>query len=62
MRVERIAASDILTNMDGVLQRITIAMRERIAERKQKARDHAAANPNQHYSRPNRNGGPRRKD
>lgn len=62
VRVERIAASDILTNMDGVLQRITIAMRERIAERKQKARDHAAANPNQHYSRPNRNGGPRRKD
>lgn len=51
VRVERIAAADILTDIDAVLQRITIAMRERIAERKQKARDHAAANPNQHYSR-----------
>ena len=62
IRVERIAASDILTDMDGVLQRITIAMRERIAERKAKARAHAEANPNQHYSRPNRNSGPRRND
>jgi very-short-patch-repair endonuclease len=57
VRVERIAASDILTDIDAVLQRITIAMRERIAERKQKARDHAAANPNQHYSRPKRREG-----
>ena len=60
VRVLRIAAVDILTDIDAVLQRITVAMRERIAERKQKARDHAAANPNQHYSRPNRSGGPRR--
>jgi very-short-patch-repair endonuclease len=59
VRVERIAAADILADIDAVLQRITIAMRERIAERKQKARDHAAANPNQHYSRPNRSA-PRR--
>ena len=57
VRVERIAAADILTDIDAVLQRITIAMRERIAERKQKARDHAAANPNQHYSRPKRPAG-----
>lgn len=59
VRVERIAAADILTDIDAVLRRITVAMRERIAERKQKARDHAAANPNQHYSRPNRSA-PRR--
>jgi very-short-patch-repair endonuclease len=54
VRVERIAAADILADIDAVLQRITVAMRERIAERKAKARDHAAANPNQHYSRPKR--------
>lgn len=52
VRVVRIAAADILTDIDTVLQRVTFAMRERMAERKQKARDHAAANPNQHYSRP----------
>ena len=61
VRVERIAAADIMTDIDAVLQRITIAMRERIAERKQKARDHAAANPNQNYSRPSRSA-PRRND
>ena len=63
IRVERVAASDILENMDEVLQRLTVVMRECIAEKKQKARDHAAANPNQHYSRPNRrDAGPRRND
>ena len=54
LTVERIAAADILADIDAVLQRITLAMRERIAERKAKAREHAAANPNQHYSRPKR--------
>ena len=67
IRVERVAASDIMENMDEVLQRLTVAMRECIADKKEKARAHAAANPNQHYSRPNRSApgrkpAPRRKD
>jgi len=66
IRVERVSAADILENMDEVLQRLTLVMRECIAEKKDKARAHAAANPKQHYSRPRnatgRSGGPRRKD
>lgn len=58
IRVMRIAASDILDNMDAVLQRITLGMRSRIADKREAARAHAAANPNQHYSRPRR--GPER--
>lgn len=54
IRVMRIKAADILENMDEVLQRITAGMRLRIADRKDKARAHASANPNQHYSRPKR--------
>ena len=60
VRVMRIAAKDILEDMDAVLARITGGMRLRIADKKSKARAHAEANPNQHYSRPNRSGGPRR--
>ena len=52
IRVMRIAASDILTDMDAVLARITAGMRLRIADRKEAARAHKAANPNQDYSRP----------
>ncbi|MFA6218661.1 MAG: DUF559 domain-containing protein [Erythrobacter sp.] len=52
IRVERVPAADILANMDAVLQRLTLAMRECIADRRAKARAHAAANPKQHYSRP----------
>lgn len=62
VRVMRIAAQDILENMDAVLERITLGMRSRMADKKEKARAHAAANPNQHYSRPNRQTGPRRND
>lgn len=62
IRVMRIPAADILENMDDVLQRLTVAMRECIADKKEKARAHAAANPNQHYSRPNRKPAPRRND
>jgi very-short-patch-repair endonuclease len=51
IRVMRIAAADVLADMDGVLARITAEMRARIADKKTKAREHAAANPNQHYSR-----------
>jgi very-short-patch-repair endonuclease len=62
VRVMRIAAKDILENIDAVLARITAGMRLRIANRKDKARAHRDANPNQHYSRPNRSGPPRRTD
>lgn len=50
--VMRIAASDILSDIDAVLQRLTLAMRERIAAKKEAARAHKAANPKQTYSRP----------
>ena len=56
IRVMRIAASDILSDIDSVLQRITLGMRSRIADKKEAARAHAAANPNQHYSRPRKPG------
>ncbi|MFO6446532.1 DUF559 domain-containing protein [Erythrobacter sp. NE805] len=52
IRVMRIAAKDILDNIDDVLQRLTLAMRERIAAKKEAARAHKAANPKQTYSRP----------
>ena len=54
VRVMRIAAKDILEDMDAVLARITAGMRLRIADRKEKANAHREANPRQHYSRPNR--------
>lgn len=59
IRVMRIAARDILENLDEVLQRLTIAMRERIAEKKEAARAHKAANPKQTYSRPKPRGNDR---
>ncbi|MCL4672594.1 MAG: DUF559 domain-containing protein [Sphingomonadaceae bacterium] len=62
IRVMRIAANDVLTDMDAVLARITAGMRLRIADKKEKARAHKAANPNQHYSRPKPRPTPRRKD
>ena len=54
IRVMRIKAADILENIDDVLARITAGMRMRIADKKDAARAHREANPNQHYSRPNR--------
>ena len=54
IRVMRIKASDILNDMDAVLQRITAGMRIRIGDKKDAARAHREANPNQDYSRPNR--------
>ena len=54
VRVMRIKAADILGNIDEVLARITAGMRQRIADKKEAARAHREANPNQHYSRPNR--------
>ena len=52
IKVMRIAASDILTDIDAVLKQLTQVMRERIEERKAAARAHKAANPKQTYSRP----------
>ena len=40
IRVMRIAANDILENMDAVLQRITAGMRSRIADKRQARREH----------------------
>ena len=54
VRVMRIKAADVLENIDEVLARITAGMRQRIADKKDAARAHREANPNQHYSRPNR--------
>lgn len=52
IKVMRIAAKDILEDIDAVLQRLTLTMRERIAAKKEAARAHKAANPKQTYSRP----------
>ena len=60
IRVMRIKAADILENLDEVLPRITAGMRLRIENKKQAARSHKAANPNQDYSRPKRSDGPLR--
>ena len=60
IRVMRIAANDVLNDMDAVLARITAGMRLRIADKKEKARAHKEANPNQHYSRPKPRPAPRR--
>ena len=51
VRVMRIKAADILGNIDEVLARITAGMRMRMADKKDAARAHAAANPRQDYSR-----------
>ena len=51
IRVMRIAAADILSNMDAVLARITAGMRLRIADKREAARAHRAANPRQDYNR-----------
>lgn len=52
IKVMRIAAKDILEDIDAVLARITLAMRERIATKTRAAHAHRAANPKQTYSRP----------
>ena len=54
VRVMRIPAADILADIDTVLARITAGMRLRIADRREAARAHKAANPRQTYSRPRR--------
>ncbi len=56
IRVMRIAASDILENMDAVLDRITAGMRMRIADKGEARRRHNAANPRQTRPRYDRDG------
>ena len=59
IKVMRIAATDILADIDAVLQRLTTTMRDRITERKAAARAHKTANPKQTYSRPETGDKPR---
>jgi very-short-patch-repair endonuclease len=54
IRVMRIKASDLLANIDKVLERIGAGMRMQRDTRQAAARAHRQANPNQHYARPNR--------
>jgi very-short-patch-repair endonuclease len=54
IRVMRIKASDVLANIDEVLERIGAGMRLQRDARQAAARAHRQANPNQHYARPNR--------
>ena len=54
IRVMRIKASDILEDMDAVLARITAGMKMRMNDKRTRAREHAAANPDQDWSRPAR--------
>ena len=56
IRVMRIAASDILDDMDAVLQRITAGMRLRIADKADARRKHFADNPRQTRPRYDRDG------
>ena len=56
IRVMRIAASDILDNMDAVLERITAGMRFRIADKADARRKHFADNPRQTRPRYDRDG------
>lgn len=51
IRVMRIAAADVLGDIDAVLARITAGMKLRIADKRDAARAHKAANPRQDYSR-----------
>ena len=57
-RVMRLSAADVLADLDAALARIAAGMRHQLAERKSRARAHAAANPKQHYGRPQRPGRP----
>ena len=52
IRVMRIKASDVLDNIEPVLARITAGMRMRMADKREAAHAHKAANPRQSYSRP----------
>ena len=54
IRVMRIKASDVLENIDEVLERIGAGMRMQRDVKREAAQAHRAANPRQNYSRPKR--------
>ena len=54
IRVMRIKATDVLANIDEVLERIGAGMRLQRDAKQAAARAHRQANPNQNYARPNR--------
>ncbi|HTM94344.1 MAG TPA: DUF559 domain-containing protein, partial [Croceibacterium sp.] len=54
IRVMRVKASDVLENIDEVLERIGAGMRMQAANKRAAAQAHRAANPRQNYSRPKR--------
>ncbi len=63
VKVMHLKAADVLENMDEVLQRITLGMRQRIADKDEARRKHLAENPRQTRPRYDRagNGPPRNK-
>ncbi|RJY09536.1 endonuclease domain-containing protein [Aurantiacibacter aquimixticola] len=56
VRVMHIKAADILENIDEVLQRITLGMRQRIADKAEARRQHFAEHPRQTKPRYDRDG------
>ncbi|MGB3167788.1 MAG: DUF559 domain-containing protein [Alteraurantiacibacter sp.] len=56
IRLMRVKAEDVLENMDEVLQRITLGMRQRIADKAEARRQHFAENPRQTKPRYDRDG------
>jgi len=63
VKVMHLKAADILENMDDVLKRITMGMRQRIADKDEARRKHLAENPRQTRPRYDRDGnGPPRKN
>ena len=63
VKVMHLKAADVLENMDDVLKRITMGMRQRIADKTEARRKHEAENPRQTRPRYDRDGnGPPRKN
>ena len=62
VKVMHLKAADVLENMDDVLKRITMGMRQRIADKNEARRKHEAENPRQTRPRYDRDGnGPSRR-
>jgi len=56
VKVMHLKAADVLENMDDVLKRITMGMRQRIADKTEARRKHEAENPRQTRPRYDRDG------
>jgi very-short-patch-repair endonuclease len=54
IRVMRVRAEDVLADIEPVLARITAGMKLRMGDKRTRAREHAASNPKQDWSRPKR--------